>query len=152
MYKPSYGCFSKDNGGFSIAVYDDGRLIHKTYIFDGIENTKTEYTILADSFLDIKTILRKYQTDINMFDEYIDNGSCDGTMNFLVFNGKRIIAQNILYSDEEELKKNNLDYYKKYKTVVRQENKMLLIFYKIAEILKSQGVNLKIYEVSFSGN
>ncbi len=152
MCIPSYGCFVKDNGGFSIAVYEDVRLIHKTYIFDGIENTKTEYKISIDSFVDIKMILEKHQADINMFDKCLDNGSCDGTCNFFIFNGKRFITWNISYIDEEELKKNNLDYYKKYKSVVSQENKMLLIFDEIAEIFESQGVNLKIYEVNFSEN
>ncbi|MGN0604839.1 MAG: hypothetical protein ACI4I2_12765 [Oscillospiraceae bacterium] len=37
---PSYGYYGKDDGGFSIEIYPDGKLIHKTYIFDGIEKNR----------------------------------------------------------------------------------------------------------------
>lgn len=67
-------------------------------------------------------------------------------------NGKRIITWNIDYCDEDELKKANLDYYREYLPVIKQQNKMIIIFAKISEILEKQGIDLKIYEVNFSEN
>lgn len=46
----------------------------------------------------------------------------------------------------------NPGYYKKYVSVVKQQNKMLIIFVKIAEILEDQGINLNINKVAFDKN
>ena len=152
MDTPSYGCFGEDDGGFSVSIYPDGRLIYKTYIFDEIEKTKTEIRLLDGIVDEIKAVLEENQNDIDGFDYHIDNCSCDGDGNFFIFNGKRIITWNIDYCDEDELKKINPDYYKEYLPVVKQQNKMIIIFAKISEILEKQGIDLKIYEVNFSEN
>ena len=149
LFIPSYGCLEEDDGGFSITVYTDGRLVYKTYIFDRIEKTKNEYKISLNSIMAIKTIIEEYQEDINSFEKSIDNGSCDGYGNFFIFAGKEFITWNIEYNDENELKENYLEYYKEYLPVVRQQNKILLIFFKITKILKKEGINLKINMVSF---
>ena len=146
---PSCGWVGKDDGGFSVKVYADGRMVHKTYIFDCIVKTETEYKISKDSFAAIEMLMEKYQTDIDAFDEHLDNGSCDGAGNFFILNGKQIITWNIDYTDEDELKKNNPSYYEKYLSVVKQENEILVLFSKVAEILKSNGVDLKLYKVNF---
>lgn len=147
---PSCGWFGEDDGGFSIAIYEDSRLIHKTYIFDCIDKTETEYKISKNSIDAIKILIRKYQNDIDTFDENLDNGSCDGEGNFFIFNGKRIITWNIEYIDENELKIINPDHYEEYLPVVRQENKLLLLFFKIIEVLEKDGIELNLYEVNFN--
>lgn len=148
---PSYGYFGKGDGGFSVKVYADGRIVHNTYIFSRIVKTETEYKISKDSVAAIETLMEEYQTDIDSFDEHLDNGSCDGMGNFFIFNGKQIITWNIDlgYADEDELKKNNPSYYEKYLPVVKQENGILLLFSKITKILKKNGVNLNLYKVKF---
>ena len=105
MDTPSYGCFGEDDGGFSIAIYPDGRLVYKTYIFDEIEKTIREFKINSNSVERILEVLTTYEKEIYAFDDHIDNGSCDGDGNFFIFNGKRIITWNIEYSDEDEIKK-----------------------------------------------
>lgn len=145
---PAFG-FRNSYGGFSVAVYEDYRLIHKTYIFDCIDKTETAYKISESSVTTIKMIINKYQKDIDAFDTYLDNGSFDGVGNFFIFNGKRIITWNIKYIEENELKKINPDYYEEYLPVIKQENKILLLFFKIVEILEREGIKLNLHEVNF---
>ena len=152
MNTPSYGCFGEDDGGFSIDIYPDGKLIYKTYIFDMIEKTKRELKLDFESIENIVTVLSTYEKDIATFDEHIDNGSCDGNGNFFIFNGKRIITWNIEYFDEDEIKKLNPKYYEEYLPMIKQQNLMIEIFARVSEILKKQGINLRIYEVNFNEN
>ncbi len=148
---PACGWQGKDDGGFSVAVYADGRLVHKTYIFCDIDKTTTEYKISDVSVSKIKALLEKYQADIDAFDEHLNNGSCDGEGNFFVFHGKEIITWNIRHVSVWKLRMFNRDYYKEYLPVVRQENKILLLFFAAAKILKKDGVRLSLDKVSFGG-
>ena len=147
---PSCGFFGMDDGGFSVDVYENGKVIYKTYIFAQTVKTETEYKISKDAVAAIRSLMEDHQTDIDSFDENIDNGSCDGSGNFFIFNGKEIITWNIDHSDEDELKQNNLSYYNRYLSAIRQENKILLIFDKAVKILKSSGINLSLENVSFN--
>lgn len=150
MNSPSYGWFGEDDGGFSIAIYPDGKLVYKTYIFNEIEKTKKEFKIDSKSVESILKVLDTYEQDITAFDDHIDNGSCDGNENFFIFNGKRIITWNIKYSDEDEIKKLNPEYYEAYLPVIKQQNLIIEIFARVSEILETQGIDLRIYEVNFS--
>ena len=146
---PACGFFGMDDGGFSVDVYESGKVIYKTYIFDQTVKTETEYKISKDAVIAIRSLMEKYQTNIDSFDDNIDNGSCDGSANFFIFGGKRIITWNIEYYDENELKKKNPSYYKGYLSAIRQENQILLIFNAVTEILKSSGINLDLSKVRF---
>ena len=150
MNVPSFGLFEEDYGGFSIDIYTDGKLIYKTYIFEEIEKTKTEYSLPAKIISAIKKVISDYSEYIYAFNEHTDNGSEDGEGNFFIFAGKRVITWNIDYCNENDFIKNNPEYYKKYIQAIKQENLMLIIFEKISEILKTQGIDLKINGVFFS--
>lgn len=149
MIVPTCGWIGKDHGGFSIAVYPDGKLIYKTYIFDQIEKTKKEFELGSKIVERIVKVLALYELDIEKFDEYLNNGSCDGNGNYFIFNGKEISDRNIEYHDENKLKDSNPQYYKEYLPVIQQENLMVEIFSKIAKILKRQGISLTLNMVRF---
>ena len=123
MDTPSYGCIGKDDGGFSVAIYPDGKLIYKTYIFDEIEKTKREFKLDLKTVDRIEGVLAAYEQDIKNFDEDLDNGSCDGS--------------------------GNPEYYKAYLSVIRQENLLMEIFFRVSKILKTRGIDLRLYEVKF---
>ncbi len=146
---PSYGRFGKDDGGFSIAIYPDGKAIYKTYIFADIDKSQKLYSLSNNAIEKIKVIWDGYKTEIDNFQEHTNNGSCDGDGNFFIFNGKQITTWNIEFADENELKTNNPNYYFEYLSVIKQENMMLLIFSKIIEILETQGIYLTLYSIKF---
>lgn len=146
---PSYGCFGMDDGGFSVEIHSDGSLWHKTYIFDMKEKTKSEHAISEKTIKKINEILNKNSAVIKNFFEHISNGSLDGSCNRFVFLGKEIISWNVDRCDEEEVKERNPQYYNKYISVIKQENLMLDIFEQIVAVLKTEGIDLKIYSVSF---
>ena len=60
-----------------------------------------------------------------------------------------IVTWNIDYYDEDELKKSNPEYYKAYLSVIRQENLLMEIFFRVSKILKIRGIDLRLYEVKF---
>lgn len=152
MNAPSYGCFGRSDGGFSVEIYSDGTLIHKMYIFSRKEKTNTMLTLPLNAIEEILSVLDENRTDIVNFEEHIDNGSLDGSSNEFIFYGKCIITWNIEYCDEEELMERNPQYYRDYLQVIRQQNKMLFIFEKICEILEKNGIKLNLYQVNYSLN
>lgn len=141
---PACGEEEKDDGGFSVAVYESGRLIYKTYIFDQIDKTEAEYKISDSSVSAIKALMKKHQKAIGAFDTHLDNGSRDGSGNFFVFNGLQIITWNIQYTNPLFL-----IFCKEYLPVARQENRILLLFFAVAKILKNDGIDLNLDEVRF---
>ena len=98
----------------------------------------------------IQKVLEENKIVIESFDRHTDNGSCDGEANCFVFAGKEFITWNIEYCDEDELRKSNPEYYNDYFSVIRQENAMITIFVKIAEILQEEDVELNLSEVKFN--
>ena len=149
MCVPAEGIFGEEDGGFSLEVFTDGRLVYKTYIFSEIENTRTEYQISPSALYEIAMILEKCQKNIQSFKMILDNGSCDGYGNYFIFFGRRYITWNISFKNEFAIKILNPNYYKRYKSVIRQENQMLRIFADIAAVLGKEGIHMKIEEVSF---
>ena len=147
---PSCGYFGVDDGGFSIDIFPDGKLNYTTYIFDKKEKTRQEYMLSVKTIDKIKKVLDENKAVIESFDEHTDNGSCDGNGHFFVFYGKEFITWNIEYHDEDELRKSNQPYYNEYINVIRQENKMIIIFSKITEILEDEGMYLNLHTVSFN--
>lgn len=147
LLTPSYGFFGIDDGGFSVAIYPDARLVHKTYVFSQREKTRTEYLLPDEVIYQIRAIMEDYTPEIAVFDEHVSNGSLDGYGNFFVLNGKHIISWNIELNDEEEVRKKNPDYYHEYLPVMQQENTMLFIFYEVIEILEKIGIKLNLHEV-----
>lgn len=147
LLTPAYGFFGMDDGGFSVAIYPDGRLVHKTYVFDRREKTRTEYLLPDEVIEQIAVVLEEYAPEIADFDEHVSNGSLDGYGNFFVFNGKHIISWNIELNDEEEVRKKNPEYYHEYLSVMQQENTMLFIFYEVIEILEKIRIKLNLHEV-----
>lgn len=147
LLTPSYGFFGMSDGGFSMAIYQDGRLVHKTYIFDQREKTREEYLLPDEVIEQIKAVMKEYASEIADFEEHISNGFLDGDGNFFVFGGKHVISWNIELNDEEEVRKKNPEYYREYLSVMQQENTMLFIFYEIIEILEKIGIKLNLHEV-----
>ena len=105
MNTPSQRCLGDNDDGFSVAIYSDGRLVYKTYIFDEIEKTNREFKIdsnSAESILEVlstinQTLMRLMNTQIMVLVMEMKT--------FFIFNGKRIIIQNIDYSNEDEINK-----------------------------------------------
>lgn len=142
---PACGREGKDDGGFSVAVYKDGRLIYKTYIYDQKDRTETEYKLSAGSVSAIKALMKKHQRAIDTFDSYLYNGSCDGYGNFFIFNGKQVITWNISYRNPLFL-----IFCMGCFSVARQENKILSLFFTVTEILKNDGISINLNGVAFS--
>ena len=67
MNTPSFG-EEGDDGGFSIAIYPNGQLIYKTYIFDEIEDTRWEIELDLETVKDISKVLSFYKQEINELD------------------------------------------------------------------------------------
>ena len=149
MCVPTEGLFGEDDGGFSLEVLTNGRLVYKTYIFSEIENTRIESQISPSALYEISMILEKHQKNIKSFKKILNNGSCDGYGNYFIFFGKQYITWNISFKNEIATKILNPIFYKRYKSVIRQENQLLRIFADIAAVLGQQGIHLKIEEVSF---
>lgn len=149
MCIPAYGFFGESDGGFSIVLYPDGKLIYKTYIFEQIEKDKKEVFISKETVERIKAVLCAHQSDIDGFREHTYNGSFDGEENLFIFSGKEFTTWNITYRGEDEREANNPGYYKKYMSVFEQQNRMLDIFTKITEILATQGILLNINKIIF---
>ena len=103
MITPFYGA-DGDDGGFSIVIYPNGKVIYKTYIFSEIEETRREYELDLDTVKNISKGFSFYEQEINKLDDEIDNGSLDGCEYIFIFNGKKIITRNIQYLDEDEMK------------------------------------------------
>lgn len=105
LLTPAYGFFGMDDGGFSVAIYPDGRLVHKIYVFDRREKTRTEYLLPDEVIEQMAAVMEEYTPEIADFDEHISNGSLDGYGNFFVFGGKHVISWNIELNDEDEVRK-----------------------------------------------
>ena len=149
MQSPSYGEMAEDDGGFSIDVYKDGRVVYKTYIFHGIEKITEVFYVSKKIISSIKKILEDNAHQIEDLERNIDNGSCDGDMNNFIFKGKSVLVCNIDYSNEEFVKNQNINYYNKYLKEIRQQNFILDIFIRIQKVLNDGGIKLNLYHVSF---
>ena len=68
MQSPSYGEIAEDDGGFSIDVYKDGKVIYRTYIFDNIEKTTEVFYISKRAVKRIKNIINNNSRQINKLD------------------------------------------------------------------------------------
>ncbi len=146
---PACGMYEEDDGGFSVVVYQDGRLIHKTYIFCEIDQTAAEYKVSERSLLKIKALMEKYRTTIDSFDNRLHNDSVDGEENTFIFDGKQIITWNIAYTHPILLV---LCREKRYFLALKQENKILSLFSAVKKILKSDGIDLELDKVEFTTN
>lgn len=149
---PASGRAGKDDGGFSIAIYPDGKAIYKKYVFDQIEASVTKYELNLETVGKIVKILQKYSTDIKQFDENLYNGSDDGEANIFIFNGKKITSLNIENYGKIKLiilKWTDFKYYKEYISVLRQEHLVTKIFSEVAKYLKTQGIVLSLHAIEF---
>lgn len=147
---PACGWEGKDDGGFSVEIYEDGRLIYRTYIYDQINRTEMEYKLSYGSVSAIKTLLEKHQKVIDTFDSHLHNGSYDGCENCFIFKGVQVITWNICYI-------NPLFFFlfifcreKEYLLAAKQENRILSLFFRVTEILKNDGVDINLDAVTFS--
>ena len=155
----SMGWDDRDYGDFSIEIYPSGKLIYKTYLFSGIEKSKTEYSISIHSVQAIKAVIEKYQADIDSFDQQLRNGTDDGTGDYFIFEGKKLITWNIQHTSKflimlEEVRRKVDPNYPDYPNgewlaALKQENKILSIFSKIVQILKEEAIFLRLGEVKF---
>ena len=149
MITPFYGA-DGDDGGFSIVIYPNGKVIYKTYIFSEIEETRREYELDLDTVKNISKGFSFYEQEINKLDDEIDNGSLDGCEYIFIFNGKKIITRNIQYLDEDEMKEFDPEYYKEYLPVIKQQNMIIEIFAMVSVFLETQGIDLILNEVNFN--
>jgi len=148
-WTPSEGMVGRYYGEFSIDISLNGILFYKTYVFPHEERFSEEIKIPENTINEIKDILRNNYSNIEMLDEYIENGSRDGMGNKFFFGGKKIITWNIDRRNEEEIMSRNPNYYERYKKVIQQENSILDIFEQIVSVLRKEGIKLELYEVSF---
>lgn len=142
---PACGWYGEDDGGFSIAVHEDGTVIYKTYLFDMLPQTKTVYQVTDGTVSAIKAFLQKRDKTIQAFSSHLDNGTYDGEGNYFVFNGKEIIVWNIHYTNPLFFMLMG-----NYLPAAKQENRLLSLFFKVAKILKRDGIDLSLDQVSFS--
>lgn len=142
---PACGDYEEEDGGFSIAVYEDGTVIHKTYLFPEITKTETAYKVTEGSVNAIKTLLKKRQKIIQAFSSHLDNGTYDGEGNYFIFNGKEVITWNIQYTNPLFFLLRGKDL-----PVAKQENRLLALFFTVAKILRRDGIDLALDQVSFS--
>ncbi len=146
-YFPACGEIGDVDGGFSIEILNDRKVIYKTYMYNGKEKSISKYKVSKKTIESIEKIIALYQAEINAIEEHIDNGTCDGYGNKFVFREKEILTWNIEWHDETELKKKNPQYYNKYISIIQQENILLLIFARIRKVLIKQGIFLTIEKV-----
>lgn len=156
FFEISCGWTGKDYGDFSIEIYPNGKLIYKTYLFSRIEKSKTEYRVSANSVLAMKAVIKKHRADIDSFNNTLNNGTYDGSGDFFIFEGKELITWNISHTNElliriEEKRKKSDPYFSDDECLAarKQENKILFIFSEIVQILKKEGISLRLGEVKF---
>lgn len=148
---PAYGWIGESDGGFSIEIYEDGSLIHKTYLFDEEQQTFQEYQIQPITVETIKEILAENQSEIEELPPDIDNGSMDGSCNIFTFNGKEVSVYNIEYGETpEEISVYNPEYVRDCLEEITQQNRVGEIFDRVVHALKEEGINLSLYEFSIS--
>jgi hypothetical protein len=146
--EPTYG-LKGEFVGHSFIIYNNGIGLYTTYI-TGIGKDKEEiFEISQEAVKKIESILNQYKNDIDTLETNLYNGSCDGSFNVFIFNGKKIETLNINYVDEEKVKRDNPKYYEGYKDVILQENKIMDIFTEICEILEEEKIKLNLHEVEF---
>lgn len=146
---PSYGC-TGDAGGFSIHLKQDGTVIYKTYILPSTPITETRYHIASNAVQEICNILTVFEDTISMLPEHIDNGSCDGSENQFIFNGKKVVDWNIPTCEEiREIEENNPDYLKLYSETIYFENEIMRLFTQIADVFMKKKIKLTLHDVQF---
>lgn len=84
-----------DVGCFSIALYEDGRLVHTTYLLSFIKKKVTQYKISINTVKAIKALIEERQEDIDSFDQNLWNSMYDERKDTFIFNGKKIATWNI---------------------------------------------------------
>lgn len=144
--QPACG-FSGEDGGFSVTVRRDGKLIYKTYLFPEEENTRAEYKLSPRSVSALKALMRRRQKVISRLDSNVYNGSFDGDGNFFIFRGKHITTWNISYTLPLFY-----PFLKEDLPVVRQENQILSLFFAARRILRRDDIDLTLDSVTFRKN
>ena len=144
----TYGVYGHDDGGFSVEITPDGRIIYKSYLLGEILKSEDEYQLSESSVQMIKSTLSEYKDQISSFKKEYYNGSCDGSWNKFSFSGKKITTLNAFYMDEieiEHLKSQDEAYFYEMSDVIEAENKLIEIFEAISKILLQDGYSLQLH-------
>ena len=154
-HHPAFIRPEREDAGFSVRLFANGTLLYQTYCL----NVKCEPTILASgratlsevSVSRITRILAGYAREIDALPEYTNNGSCDGAFYDFVFSGKFVSTLNIQRTDFAEIMQEHPMYYEKYRFDRADENLILDVFTKIADVIKQDGVLLYLHHLE-AGN
>ena len=134
--RPSFGR-AGEPGGYSISVYGKGEVIRREYLF-GSDHPNSEATVAAMPELAeaVQAIIMRYSETLKTIPNTLDNGSCDGSQIVFVFGRKTICTWNPVRLDPSALRRNDPEYYERYKDVVEQENIVLDVYEAIAREIK----------------
>ncbi len=144
----SFFRYGEPNGA-SVALLEDGRVIHSRCFGNGSE--KSSYESLLELFPELAErdshkdspdiypklvekviqIIKQYEDIIMQLPNHLDNGSYDGTMQTFTIRNKTISAINICKYDLEQIKIDNPSYYEEYKENMICENQLLDIYEEI---------------------
>ncbi|MDE5768435.1 MAG: hypothetical protein K2H82_03540 [Oscillospiraceae bacterium] len=141
--------------GFSIVLFDTGVVEVREYICPEILIDERLYSVPQSCILEIQQQYQKYHNEIQtMYAPY--NGSCDGELNCFYFGNHWIDVLNIDYTDEksiERIREVNPDpaEFEEILAIVREENKIMKLFFSICEILRKYAIILDLYSVTVHG-
>ncbi|MDE6088162.1 MAG: hypothetical protein K2G25_07220 [Oscillospiraceae bacterium] len=155
-----YACFTVfasigDYGGFSIVLFENGIVEVREYLFSQILAEERLYSVPQSCILEIQQQYQKYHDEIQtMYAPY--NGSCDGELNCFYFGNQWIDVLNIDYIEEKAIEKTREVYpdqakFEEVMTIIREENKIIKLFFSIFEILKQYDIVLDLSSVTVHG-
>lgn len=141
-----------DYGEFSIIIYKNGILEYREYLFDEVLKNEKLYMIPERIVKELIGLLESNKQMIKGLNEYTNNGSCDGSLNYFIFYKKLVSAFNIDYCEEGLVTDDICQYPPNYLECIKQENLILSLFDKICSILKKIDINLTLESVKFNEN
>lgn len=140
---PSSGAFENEVNGFSVTIEMDGT-VHYERPTAGKEEAAVSFVLSQKSVKKIKKIIKENAPLIRSLPDTLDNGFCVGSGSFFNFKGREIGAWNIKHNNLKKIKSKDHAYYKKYKKNLERENDLLDIFGKIRNVLKEEGIRLRL--------
>lgn len=150
----SYSCLSSiegiegvNFGEWSFRIYEDGKCAHIRYLTGGVEECRRNIFVSRESILNIKKIIEKYKVQLEFLDKVeLNNGSQSGEVNIFEFENARIEGLNIQHLDMKKVKRDNEEYFLKYKDNIIYENTIMQIFKEICWELENDNIEMNIHK------
>ena len=139
---PTFG-FTGDIGGSALTVYEDGEVVKTVYLFGDEEEIHSEETLCVKPDLadEIEDYIFANKKPISMLPTYLENGSCDGDLQYFTLRRKRIRVHNLWRHNLEEIKERNPLAFFEYQKTLEYENMLMDIYEGITGILKKYQVS-----------